>query len=276
MASTPDRHKPQTQKTMMPSTASRPKDEHNADNSGSAMNEAPTQEWRKPEIRALRVLNSASVRYWQTHGANPLTRIPLAYRRRDRVEINMYAPYQAIAALNGTTESANTKLHNIDHPGLERLRHEITDAIERNVSGVSAGSQADLQLNRAWECARTGHSGRMRKRLLPHNFHTVLGALLFARSGHLGLVVGPDRRRTAPERFAAPSARYARSPPRSPPACRPRFGFGAEILLPPRSADAGAFVVGVEPTLVSPAAKFVRCRESTPAESSASRCRSVV
>ena len=33
---------------------------------------------------------------------------------------------------------------------------------------------------------------------------------------------------------------------------------------------------GVEPTLVSPAAKFVRCRESTPAESSASRCRSVV
>ena len=34
--------------------------------------------------------------------------------------------------------------------------------------------------------------------------------------------------------------------------------------------------VGVEPTLVSPAAKFVRCRESTPAESSASRCRSVV
>ena len=33
---------------------------------------------------------------------------------------------------------------------------------------------------------------------------------------------------------------------------------------------------GVEPTLVSPAAKFVRCRESTPAESRASRCRSVV
>ena len=33
---------------------------------------------------------------------------------------------------------------------------------------------------------------------------------------------------------------------------------------------------GVEPTLVSPAAKFVRCRESTPAESSASRYRSVV
>ena len=33
---------------------------------------------------------------------------------------------------------------------------------------------------------------------------------------------------------------------------------------------------GVEPTLVSPAAKFVRCREPTPAESSASRCRSVV
>ena len=33
---------------------------------------------------------------------------------------------------------------------------------------------------------------------------------------------------------------------------------------------------GVEPTLVSPAAKFVRCRESTPAESSASRRRSVV
>ena len=37
-----------------------------------------------------------------------------------------------------------------------------------------------------------------------------------------------------------------------------------------------ALVYGVEPTLVSPAAKFVRCRESTPAESSASRCRSVV
>ena len=33
--------------------------------------------------------------------------------------------------------------------------------------------------------------------------------------------------------------------------------------------------VGVEPTLVSPAAKFVRCREPTPAESSASRCRSI-
>ena len=32
---------------------------------------------------------------------------------------------------------------------------------------------------------------------------------------------------------------------------------------------------GVEPTLVSPAAKFVRCRESTPAESSES-CGSVV
>ena len=44
-------------------TSGCPKDEHNADNSGSAMNEAPTQEWRKPEIRALRVLNSASVRY---------------------------------------------------------------------------------------------------------------------------------------------------------------------------------------------------------------------
>ena len=44
----------------------------------------------------------------------------------------------------------------------------------------SCGSQADLQLNRAWECARTGHSGRMRKRLLPHNCHTVLGALLHA------------------------------------------------------------------------------------------------
>ena len=44
----------------------------------------------------------------------------------------------------------------------------------------SCGSQADLQLSRAWECARTGHSGRMRKCLLPHNCHTVLGALLQA------------------------------------------------------------------------------------------------
>ena len=45
------------------------------------------------------------------------------------------------------------------------------------------------------------------------------------------------------------------------------------------AADPGRFRfhhVGVEPTLVSPAAKFVRCRESTPAESSASRCRLVV
>ena len=37
-----------------------------------------------------------------------------------------------------------------------------------------------------------------------------------------------------------------------------------------------ALVFGVEPTLVLPAAKFVRCHESTPAESSASRCGSVV
>ena len=37
-----------------------------------------------------------------------------------------------------------------------------------------------------------------------------------------------------------------------------------------------AYDQGVEPTLVSPAAKFVRCREPTPAESSASCCRSMV
>ena len=37
-----------------------------------------------------------------------------------------------------------------------------------------------------------------------------------------------------------------------------------------------SMLVGVEPTLVSPAAKIVRRRESTPAASSASRCRSVV
>ena len=45
----------------------------------------------------------------------------------------------------------------------------------------SCGSQPSLQLNQTWECVRTGHSGRMRKCLLPHNCHTVLGTLYHRR-----------------------------------------------------------------------------------------------
>ena len=55
----------------------------------------------------------------------------------------------------------------------------------------------------------------------------------------------PERHRNAPARFAPPSVRWARSPPRSPPTCRPRFGFGAEVSLTARGADPRAFVVAI-------------------------------
>ena len=55
-------------------------------------------------------------------------------------------------------------------------------------------SQADLQSNRAWECARTGPSGSLRKRLLPHNCHTVPGALHGGcATQHIGPVAGNRR-----------------------------------------------------------------------------------
>ena len=82
------------------------------------------------------------------------------------------------------------------------------------------GSQADLQLNQVWEGARTDHSGRMRKRLLPHNCHTVLGALQIPAPGFGGgrpaTSAGgragsrPDRRRRRCVPGVSPRARRRR------------------------------------------------------------------
>ena len=61
----------------------------------------------------------------------------------------------------------------------------------------------------------------------------------------------PARRRIAP------AARFERSTPRSPPARGTRFGFGAEVALTPRGADACAVVVAVAGHVVEPLAAIV-------------------
>ena len=142
---------------------------------------------------------------WKEDGSNPALLLP----GDQNINPFSFIDTEALSLFR----SLSTRAYSARALGLPRSRPRSTDS-----RGGEAGTIPPAPPGPSWPPSPPASSG-----------HRPRGALI----------------RGAFDRCAQPSARCAQSPPRSPPACRARFGFSAEIPLAARGADPRAFVVAI-------------------------------